>query len=806
MNTLQLTAEQQTIVAHTHGPARVFAVAGAGKTTAMVYRIERLVRERVFAPERILATSFNRDTVDEVSARLKTWISCQSVQCLSLHGLGWRVLKQAIKQQLLPPHAQLPSAQQPDKAIFWETLKQARQEPHNFPDLGPVEPDEFLEYVSRCKAHLQYPEQAYQNLPPALQRVARVAQAPDNLPLYLPLLERYEQIRRQRALFTFDDLLCEAWELLGRYPGLLAHFQQLFDCVLVDEFQDVNLAQSEMLDLLTATHRNYMVIGDDDQTIYTWRGASADFILGFAKRYQAQSYYMSENFRSHASQLALANLVIQHNRGREPKSLYLTRGFGGLTTLQQSDTPEAMATEIVRLIEARRAGGVALNNMVVLVRNWSQTALLEPRLLQAGIPYLLPKDKRFFTRPEVQDLLAYVQLAGLEAGLAKGQRLSEDQKEALVLNWSRIQNRPNRYLSNVLAQQILLRVLAGESLHNSLRLEALTCEDYLIPRLHALADTLAQLTRDWLEQVPASDSLQRLERDLGYCDWLVKNAAQPELGTEKAESVIAFLSFANDQPSLPALLEKVGHLSRDSRQTPPNVDAVAINSLHIAKGREWDVVILPACHHGVFPAFKADAAQQAEACRLLYVGLTRCREELHIFKQTDQYESPFLAGASRRLLQVQELTALLQQPAEQWRWSDFQILMERMSELDYELWFCRHNPFSEALNRRISGWVHWQEQYRPHHPLPHCAVIWYREGLCAEDLLSAEACAELEGLYTPQRRALVAHEVRHPRHGIGTVLRRVEASQGRMVVVQFKNSGKVQLPCNDPELEWGPLD
>ena len=161
----------------------------------------------------------------------------------------------------------------------------------------------------------------------------------------------------RKNILTFDDMLLSGWECLHRFPDVLDEARRRFQCVLVDEFQDVNRVQSEMLDLLTAPDRHYMAIGDDDQTIYEWRGADPGLILSFARRYGAQRYFIHDNFRSHAAPLALANRVIEKNKKREPKSLSLTRGFAGTVAVHREDSPERQGRHVAALIQEALGAG-----------------------------------------------------------------------------------------------------------------------------------------------------------------------------------------------------------------------------------------------------------------------------------------------------------------------------------------------------------------------------------------------------------------------------------------------------------------
>ncbi len=410
-----LTDEQRAIVAHTHGPALVFAVAGAGKTTAMTWRIERLVREGVFPARAILATSFSKASVRDIQLALARWPHCAGVQVQTLHSVGWNILKAARRRGHLPD---LVLAREEDNAeghILTQTLSRAWREKVPYAaELETLDRQDFQTYVGVCKANLRYADLVRVALPPSALAHASQAPSPQGFPWYRDLYALYERVRQQENALTFDDMLLTGWECLHRFPDVLAEMQNRFQCVLVDEFQDVSRVQSEMLDLLTQSGRHYMAIGDDDQTIYEWRGADPGFILRFAARYQSVTYFIHDNFRSHAAPLALANRVIEKNVRRQPKRLSLTRGFEGSVSVHSEVSPESQGRHLAELIRQERDSGRRLADIAVLVRLYAQTPYLEHALIQAGIPYHVVGSSPFYARPEVVTLLDYLRLAGGE--------------------------------------------------------------------------------------------------------------------------------------------------------------------------------------------------------------------------------------------------------------------------------------------------------------------------------------------------------------------------------------------------------
>jgi DNA helicase-2/ATP-dependent DNA helicase PcrA len=648
---VELTDQQRAIVAHDRGPALVFAVAGAGKTTALVHRIERLVRDRIAPPERLLATSFNKQAVDELKSALAAWPHCARVQTKTLHALGFGILRQAQRRGLLP-HVQLDTGHKDtlDQALYYQTLAAARRAKVAYTaELDGIDQEDFLTYVGVCKANLRYADLAAAQLPTAARSVAAQATAPDAMVWYLDLYRRYETVRQRQGAITYDDMLLTGWELLLRHPALLTDARAQIDLVLVDEFQDVNLAQFQLLDLLTTPHRNYMAIGDDDQTIYAWRGASPTFILDFEQQYGAHKYVIDDNFRCQASQVALANQVIAHNRQREPKRLSLTRGFGGGTTVEFYDSGEAMGQAIVSEIQAGLAAGRPPADLVVLVRIYAQTPYIEAGLIAAGIPYRVTGSQPFYLRPEVATLLNYGRLAQWERALQAGQRLNDAVAGAWSAAWSSVANRPKRYLSKELSETIRgLVLIQGAPLSRALWIAAAdAAHDGIRTKLLELADTIRWLAAE-AERAPADTLLTALEFQLDYKGYLRTASGFVETGDAKAANVTAAIAYARGKGTLAAFLQHIDALAavvRDGRRAAAP-EGIELTTIFRAKGREWAVVFVPGCNQGLVPFGAPDRLEEER--RLFYVALTRSTERLQLYALTRSPLSQFLAEAAYR--------------------------------------------------------------------------------------------------------------------------------------------------------------
>ncbi|WP_165774761.1 ATP-dependent helicase [Candidatus Viridilinea mediisalina] len=668
-----LTEQQQQIVAHTHGPALVYAVAGAGKTTAMVHRVARLVRDHVFAPERILLSSFNKAAVDDLGRALIPWPACRAVARCTLHGLGYRIVRFAAEQGVLPPLAEgALKANGEERHLVWAARDLARQR-KTIPsaELDTLDEQDLLDFIGACKGNLSYPNLAAVPLPPAARTVASQAHAPPHLPWYLDLYALHEEVRHARGWLTFDDMLLLSWEALVCHPDLLARWQRRYDAVLVDEFQDVNLAQSELLDLLTRPHRNYMAIGDDDQTIYGFRGASMDFFRQFGDRYGATIYTMTDNFRCRASHVVLANRVIAQNRDRYPKTLVATRGFGGVTALRRAPDTLSMARHVVADCIAAQATGMLGRDMTILVRLGAQTPPLEQALIEAGLAYRIVGDMPFFRRREVGDLMAYVTLAEADALLRLGQQLDASQRAWFTATWQRVYNRPTRYMNRHLFQETLQAVCGhGRPLSDGLLELSERVNERMATTLSRLATLLIWLS-EARNQLPAETLLSELDIRLDYQAFLRRSSGHEITGASAAANVTAFIQYARGKGDITDLQAHLAELEAEHQRLDEHAaDAIDIRTIHKAKGLEWPVVLVPNCTAGIIPL--GGDADLDEERRLLYVAITRAKEQLYLYAPVNNggqgQISPFLAAAQveRTLTQVAEVGRLLASDPRTW--------------------------------------------------------------------------------------------------------------------------------------------
>jgi len=652
----QLTNEQRAIAAHANGPALVFAVAGAGKTTSLVHRIRTLVTERGVDPERILASSFGRATVGDLEQALAA-IDLDRVDTRTLHSLGLRLLRRAETKGLRPPRLRQQDTGPATIAsrLAHQSLTQlAMKRDLDTAELG-IDASDLLDQIGAWKQALAYADLDAADLPASARADATEAEHENED--VLTLYRIYETLRREQNALTYDDMLVEGWEVLHRFPEIREDAQSAYDHVLVDEFQDVSRVQDRMLDLLTEPRspdapRNYMVVGDDDQCIYEWRGADPSFLLDFADRYDADEYLITDTFRSPAPQVALANAVIQANDQRREKTLHLTRGFDGHVEIVGRAGPQAEATGIADPIQRLRDQGWSLDDMVVLVRTYAQTPPLEQVLIDRDIPYRIVGNVPFYRRREVQTLLQYAYWAVLERKQRRnGWFDSHREVQRYVDRFARIVKRPSRYVKHNLVDTVCSEAVETQtSALDVLEAHRSAMHDRTAERVDAFCSAVRHLI-DRLDD-PAGEVLAALLDDINYEDYLREHSAVPERGEARVRTVQSLLDVAEGAGSLPALLQDIVRLSRrhSDEGTGPSAESsrLDLRSIHRAKGLEWPVVFVPNCNNGTIPQANSTGDASAasppieEERRLFYVALTRSRHRLVLTYDTTDETSPFL--------------------------------------------------------------------------------------------------------------------------------------------------------------------
>lgn len=643
-DTLQgLNKEQADAVQTINGPMLILAGAGSGKTKVLTCRVAHLLQQGV-RPYRILAITFTNKAAAEMRERVDKMagLAAKDVWLFTFHAFCARVLRRDIDK--LEGYAN-------NFAIYDTTdtknlIKQILKEM----DLGDnkYNPASILNTISTAKNNLQSAKDFGQIADNFYDK--KIAQ----------IYEAYEEKLRANNAVDFDDLLLLTLQLLQQNEEVRNKYQDKFDYLMVDEYQDTNHAQYLLTKLLAAKHRNICVVGDADQSIYGWRGADIRNILDFEKDYpDAKLVKLEQNYRSTQVILDAANAVIENNTGRKPKNLWTDNGTGTeIIYYQAADERDEARFVIERMQELQRQEGARLGDMAVLYRTNAQSRVFEEMLIKSGIAYTIVGGTKFYERKEIKDIIAYL-------------RLIFNPHDSLSL--LRIINVPRRGIGD--ATLTRLQAYAAETEQSLFDvISNASAVPGLSSRFVNVLDELAGLLFEFMgeaEEQPVKQLITDVMQRTGYQEELELNrSAQDQSRLENLQELLSVAEdFAEkaarngDEASLENFLSDVALVS-DIDDAELGDDAVTLMTLHSAKGLEFPTVFLVGMEEGIFPTERAlcgDFDKLEEERRLCYVGITRAEKRLYlsnararmIYGHTISYPpSRFLQEVPRNLIHV----------------------------------------------------------------------------------------------------------------------------------------------------------
>ncbi len=619
-----LNAEQREAVERTDGPVLVLAGAGTGKTRVLTTRIAHILRTRRARPNEILAVTFTNKAAREMKERIGHLVGG------AIEGMPWLGTFHSIGMRILRRHAELvglsPNFTILDVDDQLRLLKQILQ----------VEKLDDKRWPARQLASL-------------IDGWKNKGLTPDKVPpgekygfangRGIELYAAYQKRLKELNATDFGDLLLENIRLFRDNPDVLKQYHRWFTYILVDEYQDTNIAQYLWLRLLAQGSHNICCVGDDDQSIYGWRGAEVDNILRFEKDFPgAQVIRLEQNYRSTAHILGAASKLIANNAGRLGKTLRTDAGEGGKLLVRGVWDDEAEARLTAEDIDRLRRTGVKLNEIAILVRASFQMRAFEDRFVTMGMPYRVIGGPRFYERQEIKDAIAYLELI---------------RNPAADLKFERIMNVPKRGLGDQTVQAIF-QLARAEQLSLFQAARHITETEELKPAarksLRALTDDFARW-RTLSTAMPHTDLAEQILDESGYTAmWQKDKSPQAQSRLENLKELIRFMG---EFDSLGAFLEHVA-LVMDADQAAEG-DRVSLMTLHGAKGLEFDVVFLPGWEDGLFPHQRAldDNGQGGleEERRLAYVGITRAKRQLTIsFAQNRRVHGTWQSAKPSRFL------------------------------------------------------------------------------------------------------------------------------------------------------------
>ncbi|WP_283170669.1 ATP-dependent helicase [Curtanaerobium respiraculi] len=643
-----LNPEQREAVECTEGPLLVLAGAGSGKTRVLTYRIAHLIECKRVAPWQILAITFTNKAAAEMRERLTALVgpATRGMWVSTFHSMCVRMLRADAERMGFSPSFTIYDDDD-SKRLVKEIMAGLDLDPKRFPI------NAIRSRVSAAKNELIMPgDFEQQATDPIAKRAAQV---------YYELQKRL----RQANAFDFDDLLVYAYLLLKNHPDVLAAYQDRFRYILVDEYQDTNHAQYAITQLLAGRNKNIMVVGDDDQSIYSWRGADIRNILEFEQDYPtAHTVKLEKNYRSTGTILAAANAVIANNVHRKSKKLQATGGEGAKIQVYMASDERDEGRWIAGEIDRRHAEGTSYNQMAVFYRTNAQSRMLEDMLLRAGVPYRIVGGTRFFDRAEIRDVMAYLSLAVNPANDVAAKRVVNVPRRGIggtTVNAIEVTARERGLTFMEAAQAAVadegIRPAARRALgeFTSLVGEAATWSGDLRKVVEMIIDR-SGLVRS-LEDEGTDESRGRVENVkefLGVVDEFIAThdveeapfaapvAGGGPAGLAGGERVIdggAPASADGEKPpvrvlrgdSLADFIEWVA-LRTDMDTVSEDNTAVTLMTVHAAKGLEFDCVFVAGMEESIFPHMNSmhDPSGVEEERRLAYVAITRARKRLYI--------------------------------------------------------------------------------------------------------------------------------------------------------------------------------
>ena len=591
---MQVSNAQSRAIAHRTGPAMVLAGPGSGKTLVITQRTKYLIEQCGVNPQRILVITFTKAATLEMRSRFCAVCKARGVTFGTFHAVFFSILKQAYHYTA----ADILTEEQK-----YQILRQLIRENH-------IPPDEEKDLLSEIALEISL----VKNEQIELEHYYSKSLSEDR---FRTVFRQYEQIHRERGLIDFDDMMTYTKELLLARPDILAAWQKQYQYILVDEFQDINLLQYEILKLLAAPEQNLFIVGDDDQSIYRFRGAKPEIMLNFPKEYpHAQQILLDQNFRCASSIVKSACAVIEQNEQRFQKAIRAVRGGGGID-LQEFEHQDHESLYLVKKVEQLIEQGIPPSEIAVLFRTNQGAGPFAQRLMEFNIPFemrdALPN---IYDHWIAQDLFAYLHLALVRL----------DRKEFL-----QIMNRPKRYISR---DSIDAPVISFETLNTYYEEK-----DWMLDRLDRM-----ELDLKLLRQMTPFAAINYIRHGIHYEEYLQEYAKARRMKPEDLTDILdeiqqsakPFRTFEDWYAQIEAFREKLKEQKGQKKET--NADAIVLATLHSSKGLEFEEVFLIDVNEGIIPHRKATVeADLEEERRLFYVGMTRAKNHLHLYYVKEKY-------------------------------------------------------------------------------------------------------------------------------------------------------------------------
>lgn len=595
----QLNEPQREAVLNTEGPLLVLAGAGSGKTRVLTYRIAHMIEDCNVAPWNILAITFTNKAAKEMAERVEALIgsAANDMWVRTFHSACVRILRKDIERLGYSRSFNIIDSDD-QKSLVKECLKELGISEEEFPAKT------VMNEISSAKDKLLLPDEYIKQYGSEyrLDKLGRIYRL-------------YQQKLKNSNDLDFDDLIMLTVKLFEEAPEVLEYYRNKFKYILVDEYQDTNMAQNELILMLAKEHKNICVVGDDDQSIYRFRGADVTNILEFENQFpNVKTIRLEQNYRSTQNILDAANQVIKNNSGRKTKSLWTDGGEGDKLSVYRATSDFDEADHILKIVNSLTAEGYKYSDIAILFRAKASSKIIEDSFMRAAVPYRVLSGLRFYDRKEIRDMIAYL-------------RLIKNPNDDISLR--RIINVPSRKIGKVTIDAIasaaarenvsLYKAMGG---HLSELKGGVTDFFNVIEKLRTMAQ---ELTIDQL--------VEAVYNETGYAASLEKD----DHCIERMENIGELISGAKhymetvDEPTFDDYMDNLVLVS-DIDNYDEDMDAIVMMTMHAAKGLEFPVVFICGFDDGVFPSVKAiyDPDEIEEERRLCYVAITRARKKLYI--------------------------------------------------------------------------------------------------------------------------------------------------------------------------------
>ena len=602
-----LNPAQREAAETVEGPILILAGPGSGKTRVITHRVAYLIKVCGVKPHNIMAVTFTNKAARAMEERLEQLLG-QTSEALTLgtfHAICARILRREAGVIGLNPRFVIYDAEDQLNAI-----KQSLQDI----DLDPKQysPHAIQSVISSAKSRLLNPQQYSERVQSYFEEIVQ------------RVYEQYQGLLSKSEALDFDDLLMRTAHLFENHPDILSRYQSRYVHILVDEFQDTNLAQYALIRQLAGKYKNICVVGDPDQSIYSWRFADLRNILAFEKDYpNAKVVILEQNYRSTGNILQVASDIISQNVNRKAKELWTENEAGSLVNIVESYTEDEesqfVVSEVERLVTQEK---LSLKDFAAMYRVNAQSRALEESFIRYGVPYRLIGGTRFYQRQEIRDALAYL-------------RVIRNPNDNLSL--MRIINVPGRGIGQVTVAHLQARARSDDiSLYHALKhmVSEKAFPARILPTVTRFSTVIDELITKSRELNPA-ELLDEILESTEYREHILNK----EHGEERWENIMELRNVASDydgpspEQALDAFLEKVSLVS-DTDELDGSVDAVTLITLHQAKGLEFPVVFIAGMEEGILPHRKSfdDPDEMEEERRLCYVGITRAKKHVYLLR------------------------------------------------------------------------------------------------------------------------------------------------------------------------------